>query len=42
MISRLIIDDPRACDIVEQSGATLVGIGAVIEKAFEGGRGRVA
>jgi xanthine phosphoribosyltransferase len=24
--------------LVEQSGATLVGIGAVIEKAFEGGR----
>lgn len=43
----LIIDDFLAsaltiralADIVKQSGATLVGIGAVIEKAFEGGRG---
>jgi len=43
----LIIDDFLAsaltiralARIVEQSGATLVGIGAVIEKAFEGGRG---
>jgi xanthine phosphoribosyltransferase len=28
--------------IVEQSGATLVGIGAVIEKSFEGGRDMLA
>ncbi|TAH53338.1 MAG: xanthine phosphoribosyltransferase [Chloroflexota bacterium] len=43
----LIIDDFLAsaltiralAEIVRQSGATLVGIGAVIEKAFEGGRG---
>jgi xanthine phosphoribosyltransferase len=43
----LIVDDFLAsaltiralADIVLQSGATLVGIGAVIEKAFEGGRG---
>jgi xanthine phosphoribosyltransferase len=43
----LIIDDFLASSltiraltrIVEQSGATLVGIGAVIEKEFEGGRG---
>ncbi len=43
----LIIDDFLAsaltiralANIVQQSGATLVGIGAVIEKAFEGGRG---
>jgi xanthine phosphoribosyltransferase len=42
----LIIDDFLASGqtifalarLVEQSGATLVGIGAVIEKAFEGGR----
>lgn len=45
----LIIDDFLAstltiralANIVEQSGATLVGIGAVIEKAFEGGRGKL-
>lgn len=43
----LIIDDFLAsaltiralANIVRQSGAALVGIGAVIEKAFEGGRG---
>ncbi len=43
----LIVDDFLAsaltiralAEIVKQSGATLVGIGAVIEKAFEGGRG---
>lgn len=43
----LIIDDFLAsaltiralANIVAQSGAALVGIGAVIEKAFEGGRG---
>ncbi|GIL15020.1 MAG: xanthine phosphoribosyltransferase [Chloroflexota bacterium] len=43
----LIIDDFLAsaltiralAEIVRQSGAPLVGIGAVIEKAFEGGRG---
>jgi xanthine phosphoribosyltransferase len=43
----LIVDDFLAtaltiralANIVLQSGATLVGIGAVIEKAFEGGRG---
>jgi len=42
----LILDDFLAtaltivalCDIVEQSGATLVGIGAVIEKCYENGR----
>lgn len=42
----LVIDDFLAtaltiralADIVRQSGATLVGIGAVIEKSFEGGR----
>jgi len=42
----LIVDDFLAtaltivalCDIVEQSGATLVGIGAVIEKCYEHGR----
>lgn len=41
----LIIDDFMAhgeasmalCDIVEQAGATVVGIGAVIEKGFQGG-----
>jgi xanthine phosphoribosyltransferase len=43
----IIIDDFLAtaltiralADIVRQSGAKLVGIGAVIEKSFEGGRG---
>ena len=43
----IIVDDFLAtaltiralADIVKQSGATLVGIGAVIEKSFEGGRG---
>jgi xanthine phosphoribosyltransferase len=42
----LILDDFLAtaltivalCDIVEQSGATLVGIGAVIEKCYQNGR----
>jgi xanthine phosphoribosyltransferase len=42
----LIVDDFLAtaltikalCDIVDQSGATLVGIGAVIEKCYEHGR----
>lgn len=46
----LIIDDFLASsltiralvDIVAQSGAALVGIGAVIEKSFEGGRGALA
>jgi xanthine phosphoribosyltransferase len=46
----LIIDDFLATGrtieglvgIVEESGAELVGIGAVIEKAFEGGRGYLA
>jgi xanthine phosphoribosyltransferase len=43
----IIVDDFLAtaltiralADIVRQSGAALVGIGAVIEKSFEGGRG---
>lgn len=46
----LIIDDFLAtgktigalADIVEESGAQLVGIGAVIEKSFEGGRQALA
>lgn len=46
----LIIDDFLATartilalvKLVEQSGATLVGIGSVIEKEFEGGRERVS
>ena len=46
----LIVDDFLATGktigalvrIVEMSGATLVGIGAVIEKAFEGGRRRLS
>jgi xanthine phosphoribosyltransferase len=46
----LIIDDFLASgqtilalvDLVQQSGATLVGIGAVIEKTFEGGRALLA
>jgi len=46
----LIIDDFLAsgqtiaalADLVEQSGATVVGIGAVIEKSFEGGRALLA
>jgi xanthine phosphoribosyltransferase len=46
----LIIDDFLAsgktiealADIVRESGAQLVGIGAVIEKVFEGGRQRLA
>lgn len=46
----LIIDDFLAsgqtilalADLVQQSGATLVGIGAVIEKTFEGGRAFLA
>ena len=46
----LIIDDFLASGqtiaalarIVEQSGATLVGIGCVVEKTFEGGRGLLA
>jgi xanthine phosphoribosyltransferase len=29
-------------DIVQQSGATLLGLGCVIEKQFEGGRGKLA
>ncbi len=46
----LIIDDFLAsaltiralAELVRQSGAQLVGIGAVIEKSFEGGRGALA
>lgn len=46
----LIIDDFLAtaltiralAEIVAQSGAALVGVGAVIEKSFEGGRGALA
>lgn len=46
----LIIDDFLASsltiralvDIIRQGGAALVGIGAVIEKSFEGGRGALA
>jgi xanthine phosphoribosyltransferase len=46
----LIIDDFLAsgqtiaalADLVEQSGSTVVGIGAVIEKSFEGGRALLA
>ena len=46
----LVIDDFLArgetiralVQLVHQAGATLVGIGAVIEKRFEGGRGALA
>jgi len=46
----IIVDDFLAtgktiaalADIVQESGAQLVGIGAVIEKSFEGGRQRLA
>jgi len=45
----LIIDDLLAygeaalalCDIVKQAGATVVGVGAVIEKSFQGGSDRL-